>query len=339
MRAGISLVEVIAALAIGSVMSLLLYRSLYQTNRAVQTVDALVDTHAELALCTERLTKDLNGAFIPVQTVKPASVAPQADKKPEASGIHVASKTSAQREEKSRQKQIEDIFVVNKLTQGERLASEGTILAFITSNPLVIYGEAPVRKVRVTYTLTLPKGERALRTLTRYESSEIDSKRFQDKLKRGIIKGYPVLHNIQNLTIECLAHKEEQHEGQAKQESKIPEQKTLSKGRAREAHKQETHKKEWERLNSWNDNERFKEHRNLLPDFIELKGTVLDARRARETSFSLLIPIASRVDPTQVSNVEQPFSPQEFIQQVLQSSPPARSTVTVSRTISQGGRI
>lgn len=82
MRPGISLLDVVVALAIASVLSLLLYRSLYQTNRTVGIVDALVEANTQLVFFGDRLMKDVSGAFVPLQAVKKSKEKGEKGQKP-----------------------------------------------------------------------------------------------------------------------------------------------------------------------------------------------------------------------------------------------------------------
>jgi prepilin-type N-terminal cleavage/methylation domain-containing protein len=291
MRPGVTLLELVAALAIASIMSVMLYQGLNQSYKAVRTIDVLVDAHSELALFFDRFYKDISGAFVPVQAISAQEKGRKEIEekgaqagKPQESKIDAAKSSEAGKVEgEEKQKPLKDIFVLEEMKiSGEARASRSSF-TFITANPLTIYGEAIPRIVRVLYVVEADKKKSGLWNLVRYESTELDNAVFKDKQSKGAIKGYAVLHNIEKFTIECSAFKEVKQEGkESTQEKKTQD-------------KKEPEKKELERFSKWNDQQRLKDKQNLIPSSVEIKGVIREFKK--EVDFNLVIPIFAYQNP------------------------------------------
>ena len=64
---GFILIELLVSMVIASMIALALFAGFGQTNRAVQTIDSMVDVSYKQTVAVHQLTKDISGAFIPVQ--------------------------------------------------------------------------------------------------------------------------------------------------------------------------------------------------------------------------------------------------------------------------------
>lgn len=285
MRNGISLLDIMVALAVGSILSIMLYRSFTQTNQVVRVIEAISGMSMDLTLASDRLEKDLSGAFVPVQGIpKPK---PKEDEKQK----RTISVGATQKEETPR---LGDVFVVSD--QRKRTSQAATLLlTFITSNPLVVYGETPARIVRVVYMLRPHKAVPGLLELVRYESPELELKQFEARQAKGTIQGHQLISTLKTITVTCTVRKQEPEEEKEKKEKASREKKE----------KQEKEKPiEWEHFTRWRDEERIKENKVIMPEVVEIKGTAVDARGKREMPFHFLIPIAA-TPPSEAPQTDQ----------------------------------
>lgn len=297
MKPGITLIDTMVALAIGSILSLMLYGSLAQTNRMVRFVDALTGVTTDFLFALDRLSKDTQGAFIPIEGQKQKSSsedAKAANPEKEGEESKTPEKETSQKQKKER---LGDVFVVNDLAKGVR--STKLLMTCITSNPLVVYGEATPRVVRVVYMLQPSTEDSNLYELLRYESSELTLKTFQERQAKKSIVGYPLLSRIRQIGLTLIARKEESEEEKKQKQKK--EEAVLKDKKAQEAkQKKERPPIQWERFSHWSDEERLKEKKSMLPESIQVKGVALDERK-REVPFEWIVPIAAaKALPTEI---------------------------------------
>jgi len=207
-RAGFTLIEMLLAVVVVSLLTGLLFTVLFQTNRAVRTVDTIVDGHSKAILVQQLMVRDLAGAYIPVQYVW------------------------QQQEEKARQKQIEEqkkkeqkatnalatqtnekppapVPRLTKVFYGDARDTMMHELTFITTNPLPSYwdgkvGKAKPRIARVTYRLQQDEQrarEKPVYTLMREESFDLMYQERNSERKHA----YPVVHGIRTMSVTYTA--------------------------------------------------------------------------------------------------------------------------------------
>ncbi len=301
MRPGISLLDLVVGLAIASILSVLLYRSLYQANQTVRVIDSLIETQTQLVFFGDRLTKDVSGAFVPLQAI------PQ--KTEQADAKQTAKSEQPKKKEEQEKKRLKNIFMVEGLDNIARAAAPATtkpLFSFVSTNPLVIYGETTPRVVRITYSLERPTGSK-LWQLKRYESPELDFKKFNEARRKNKLTGYTILQNIQAFSVTCIVSKAEEKKEEKKQSVPAGKQQKEEKPKP----------KEYERLTSWHDQERVKSKKSLIPEYVEVKGVILDSRHKRESPFKLLIPIAA--GPLMQVQEESKPAPEQALQQAAKS--------------------
>jgi prepilin-type N-terminal cleavage/methylation domain-containing protein len=272
MKPGFSLLEIVIAIAIGAIVSVLLYQATSQTARVVKTIDVLIDVHSELALFIDRVTKDVSGAFVPRIAIDEKEAPPE--KKPE--------KKPEEKKPPSPEKKKEtehNVFVVQNMTLDEKAPRGSSLFTFISTSPLSVYGEFVPRRVRIAYVIESQKDSKGLYKLVRYESTEIDLKKFEEKQRSNVIKGYSIVRNIKSLRVECYAAQEE------------AEQESQEKDKDKAKYKEAKPIREYERFTSWKSSERKKNKQSFLPEWVVLKGALVDARQKRELSYEVLIPI------------------------------------------------
>ncbi len=262
---GISLLDIVVAIALAAILSALVFQSLQQTRRSVKKIQTTIDIQSMLIHFNDRIFKDIQGAFIPQQKLSKQNQ-PQAGTSPE-----------QQTEEKLQ------YFILERIKVNEKSEADHGMLHFITTNSLIVYDAVTPRAVRVGYELK-KQPEKKTWQLFRLESSELDYSKFIEstKNKTGLI----VLTNIESLEITCYGPKpqektEPQSGSQQQQTTKDVQQKQLTS------------------FNVWNSDERLREKKTILPKFIEIKGTIYNENATIPVAFSYIIPIESVANDTQ----------------------------------------
>lgn len=276
---GISLLDIVVAIALAAILSALVFQSLQQTRRSVKKIQATIDIQSMLIHFNDRIFKDIQGAFIPQQKLSKQNQ-PQTETAPE-----------------QQTKEKLQYFVLERINVNEKSEADHGMLHFITTSSLIIYDAVTPRAVRVQYELK-KQSEKKTWQLFRLESSELDYPKFTESIKNKT--GLIVLTNIESLEITCYGPK--------------PQEKTdLQSGNQQQQQKnKDVQQKQLTSFNVWNSDERLRDKKTILPNFIELKGTIHNDNSTIPVAFSYIIPIES------VAN-ENPKT--SIMDQILQTAP------------------
>lgn len=212
LSAGFSLIELLVATMIASILGALLFAAFYQINRFVPVIDARTTIIEKAALINAQLEKDFAGIVVPNEFYdrqpktkeKPPTEA-DTKKDDENKKDNEAKKKSEQENKndqpKTDKKPLEKIFYsVNKSGMLDQLS-------FITTSSLQIYwgpksGTAKPRMVRVLYKLkenpTKKDGKKSY-SLIRKESSKLDFDEIEKSLE------YVLADDIKSLTMDYTA--------------------------------------------------------------------------------------------------------------------------------------
>ena len=191
-NSGFTLLELILAITIAAMMSIVLFTSFYQTNRTVNDVNAMISIDARATIFQNQFEKDISGVFIPnIEEVKEEKLAVPISKE-KAEAEKKAGEKKAEEQKQQGPKKLEKAFY--SINQNKMLKE----LSIITCNPLQIYGESKPRIARVSYKLKENKNIKNSFTLFRQESLQL--KYGEDK--KAI--EYEVIDNIKELTITYL---------------------------------------------------------------------------------------------------------------------------------------
>ncbi len=186
MRKGFTIIEVLIATAIASLISVALFSALLQTMHYQRTTDTLVDVHTRAAIFQNQFEQDLMGFFVPAEAYELVST----------------KTTGAVSKEKS--EQIDKVFyaTANKDQFG--------ILSFITDHAMQVYwGEtigAPKPLVaRVLYKATPVKDAKDVFTITRQESRDLDFGHFDVDKEKSKIRAYDIVNDVKSMKVTYLA--------------------------------------------------------------------------------------------------------------------------------------
>ncbi|MGC2310899.1 MAG: prepilin-type N-terminal cleavage/methylation domain-containing protein [Candidatus Babeliaceae bacterium] len=192
MKSGFSLIEIVVALALASLLTIVLYTSFEQTKRTTKRMESLEEVSALTMRLYYQLEKDLGGVFVP------PSFLVQDKKVTTTSGQPVPEK---QEQEKESEK-LPEVFRV-------QIKGEEKEFTFITTNPLLTYQEIKPRLVRVMYRIIPSKTREGTFAFTRRESTEIDLKKF---LERGDENVFTIMDEITKITFRFMVLDPEQKE-------------------------------------------------------------------------------------------------------------------------------
>jgi len=201
MRYGFTLIELVIAIAISSIIGVLLFNIFSQSNRLLTKVNSIVAADMNIVAFYDRFEKDISGAFIPI--IGDLELAKEVLAKHE---IEVRSQEVKKEEEQGAAKKIKPIEPVTlkkiQVRQPfiyEQKGNNLSLFSCITCNPLQVYKQIKPRIARIIYTLKPDPMRSGTYQLLRKESKKLGFN--ADKKARSFI----LLHNIRSLRLEFLA--------------------------------------------------------------------------------------------------------------------------------------
>ncbi len=197
-KPGFSLIELVIAAAVSSILALALYNAFSQTTQTVERIDRLINYDTQIPLIYNQLEKEISAAVVPGEPEKK-------EKKTDQATVPAAPKLDEKKEEK-KPEQLKKVFYS---THEKDLLK---LLTFITTTPLNIYNTVSPRLVRIVYRLEQEKtpGEPSFRLL-RQESNNLDYKIFEgDEGKK--IRSYEVVKGLKKFGITFLVLSGDQKE-------------------------------------------------------------------------------------------------------------------------------
>lgn len=283
-KPGFSLIELLVASLIASILGTLLFTAFYQINRFVPVIDNRTTIIEKAALLNAQLEKDFAGIIVPNEfydrqpkTKEKAPVETDAKKadtqKKEADQKNKKQEETEEKDQKKK-KPLEKIFYsVNK---GGMLDQ----LSFLTTSSLQVYwgpkaGSAKPRIVRVLYKLkenpTTKDGKKSY-SLTRKESPKLEFDEIEKALE------YVLVDNIKSLTMDYTAVLIEPEKKPATNRGQKPAQKPEIEIKQLSEWKEKTQKEETEK-------DQNQKQMPLVPQVISLDLSIWDKTKKRGTSF------------------------------------------------------
>ena len=267
MKAGFTLIEVLIATAIASILGASLFFSFYQTEKVVTYMTDYVDIFSAAILVDHQLSKDVAGAFIPVQAILPK-------KKPKQKQQQGQTQEPPQKEEQQQKKPIlKDTFM------SQNRGSNMSMFSFITNNPMRIFwgkktGEPKPSIARVVYTLEEDKDapkDKPRFILYRQEGADLNLAPYTKK--ESNFERYQIADNIKACTLEFVVSVEPEEDKQKGKEGSI-EFKTF---------------KDWQ----LGKDEKDLRSKAKIPDEVRMTLTLWDSRQLQDREFVFTIPIVA----------------------------------------------
>lgn len=290
MKSGFTLIEIMIATLIASVLSISLFYSYSQTNRMVGFIDDYVEIFDAAILIDQRFSKDVSGAFIPVQAIRQKKD-DKAKKEPDKKKVD-AKQPDVKKSEKEQNKApvLKDPFI------SKNFENNLTMFSFITNNPVRSFwgkqsGGPKTNVARIVYTLeadkTAPKDKPKF-TLYRQEGQDLNLSSYTNKESQ--VERYAVAENVKACKILFIATDE---------------------------HDKTTEVKEF---TDWVTSKDEKDFRSKikLPETVVLTISLWNTDQTRDKEFVLVVPVAA------------PFSELPPQEPLKQASPPSTGSKSAS---------
>jgi prepilin-type N-terminal cleavage/methylation domain-containing protein len=276
---GVSLIELLIAMFIGSMLSVVLFSILNQASKSLVLVERIATTDLHIMTFYDRFERDVTGAFIPAIGDPDLADKAFAQLLKQAQSQEQGAAPGAQAEPKgAKTGSLQDIQV-KKVFVYEEKENNLALFSFITDNPVAGYHQSKPRIARVTYTLKPERGAKTY-TLWRKESLKLGMKKDEHA------REYKLLNHIESLRLELLAPAPVEEKA-APQKSDVDEK---TKAAPLKIYK------------SWPINESDKDSKKTskdLPQFVKVYVRYVDALEHRATDYEFLFPISCFRAPSQ----------------------------------------
>lgn len=287
MKQGFTLLEVLIATAIASMLTTAIFFSYNQINKAVRSITNVTDLYETAILIEQQITKDITGAFIPVQAIPPdPSIGSQASPK-------ATPGTAGQDEKKAKKVPVlKDPFI------SKNVGKNMSMFSYITANPMRVYwgkktGEPKPSIARVVYSLEPDKDtdkKNPRYQLYRQEGIELELAPYTKR--ESAIERYMIADNISACKLTFIvADTPADAEAMAdRQEGKKESDKKDN------APKKERPKDiEIKKFNDWIIGKEKKDVRTrmMIPDEVLMEITITDEFGRREETFKFPVRIAA----------------------------------------------
>lgn len=309
---GFSLIELIIALMVASMMSIVLFNMLFQFNRTTQISDRVITVNEKAERLIQILDHDLEGATTLVDNEPPK---PEIDMKQTSTTAgqpqQQQQKKTEPEEKKSPKKVITKLF--NSTNAGEQLDT----LTFISNNPMASYwaamhgtesaGKPKPNLVRITYKLKADPEEKNTYILTRQESLPLDWEKRLGKI-------YDVMTGIKSIAVEYTAkiektvtiQEEDDDKQKGKQQAAQPSgQQAQPPPQAKQTKKPKTRTDiEYKVVKTWDVDQKEEEKKDKedtkgkqeikqkpIPVLVKVTAKLFDAQRETDVEFVFYVPI------------------------------------------------
>jgi prepilin-type N-terminal cleavage/methylation domain-containing protein len=278
-KPGFSLIELLVASLIASILGTLLFTAFYQINRFVPVIDNRTTIIEKAALLNAQLEKDFAGIIVPNEFYERSSLRQEAsaDKQPKDKQNE---KKDAKQEAKEIQPKADKKKPLEKIFYSINKAGMLDQLTFLTTSSLQVYwgpkaGSAKPRIVRVLYKLKenpATKDGKKSYSLIRKESPKLEF----DEIEKGL--EYVLVDNVKSLTMDYTAVLIEPEKKPATNQGQKPAQKPQIEIKQLSEWKEKTQKEETEK-------DQNQKQMPLVPQVISLDLGLWDATKKRGTSF------------------------------------------------------
>ncbi len=274
MRSGFTLIELMLALLISSLMVISLYQMLSQTRRGVARITDIMDVDVPLMALYTQLEKDVTGMFAPQKALKPYVEKEMKKKQAQAKqqAAQQATQQSPAQGAQQEKKAPEDSVLI--------IEQKGTDLfwTFITTGGLQTLDKDGKLVVvpyvrRVAYLLEKdPNNPAALRLMYRYEADRTDVKSLRAP---QFSPSYEIASGIKNFSVELTVYEApEEKKDTAQQEQKPAESKTPPAA-----------------LKEWKESEVWEKYKSLIPAYVTIRGSRVNPAGTVEYPFEFVFKV------------------------------------------------
>ncbi len=262
MKKGFTLIELVLAIFLASLISLSLFQLLNQVGRAVKRIVNIIEVDTPLTGFYNQVEKDVTGMFAPFSSIEAfAKKDKTASQEKERKKIPFAPKKEEKAEAVSRP--IEHVFELD-------VKNETFFWSFITTGGIQVLDASgtitPVPFVRrVAYVLEPdPQRDRQYRLMYRFSGTQLELSSFKDS---GFKPSYELINGIKQLTIELslleVAEKEAKTSGKEKEGEEKKSVQTVVASHTIT-------------VKEWRSDEIWSKYKTLIPAYVKLSGVRAD---------------------------------------------------------------
>ncbi len=303
---GFTLIEIMIAIVIASVLGGLLVGSFLQSNKTISGINKVVSIESTAATLIHQLSKDISGAFVPmsVQLLKK-----QLEKEKQSNSAKAtpykqniknkmgnAKKAPVKKQEKQKLPKIEKVFYSS--LKNNNL----DVLTFITNNPLQPYWSPTaqgsvtkrptIKMVRVVYRLVPETQDPPISyKLLRQESEKINFAKFK---LGGDIRAFEIANNIKQIKTEYYVLVPKKTKGEKNQKPKL----------------------DLKKMPTWNDGKLPGEQKtkiSMTPHFAKITVIFWDDEKKIEFPFEAMIPLVPELPVRDIKEPEIKKEPKKKV--------------------------
>lgn len=280
MKPGFTLIELVMALFMATVISLSLFQLLTSTRKAVKRITNVIEVDVPFMAFYNQVEKDMLGMFAPRSSIMQYVEKSKKAEKEEKSKTKDKEDEKEKKEKKKQKEQEEKPAGAGKgIVPVVSIAgkADSFFLSFITTGSIVLLDKdgkfIPTPSTRrVAYVLEKdPQRQGMFRLMYRFSSKELSAEALK---KPNFSPSYELISGIRQLEIECtLIEFVEEKKGKKKEEEK--EGKKAGGTTV---------------IKEWNEAEIWQKYKSLIPAYARLKGAVVDLAGA-EYPFDFLFKV------------------------------------------------
>lgn len=268
MKSGFSLIEILVAVAISSIVAWTLFFSFSQTQKSADLIEQMLSIDPKIMTLSNQFEKDITGVFVPKywfpKEESKESDNKQSEKKEESKKDLNSKPGQRIPVKKEEYKKIDKVF----FSSNEQ--SNLKEITFITCNPLQTYNNYKPRIVRILYKLVPDEENKNSYKLLRKESLNLDFAKINEEKNIE----YELASGIKSLSLSFIYPEEEKKD--SKEEAKKTEEKN---------------KKEikYKTLEIWNKDE----NKDVpdIPQYVVLKVSLWDLSLQEDYNFEIIYQI------------------------------------------------
>lgn len=283
MKPGVTLIELVVAMMIASMMAISLFQVITQTRRAVSRISAVIEVDQNFMGFYNQVEKDVMGMFAPISSIQSYQQRDIKAQKEKSSGREQGAQQGQQTppnepppkaaekdvKKEATRSSIENVFFLD--SQQDRF-----FLSFITTGAInllesdgTIQPQPSMR--RVAYVLEKdPQRPSVYRLMYRFSNESLDVSSIKAS---SFYPSYELLSGITHFEIELTVFETEKKEGatQAKDASAKKQQVPKEEKSEKSVKKAQT-----AALKEWNEGNIWEKYKTLIPAYVRIKGAVAD---------------------------------------------------------------
>jgi prepilin-type N-terminal cleavage/methylation domain-containing protein len=304
-RKGFSLVELLIALALSSVIMLGLVQANRNAARLLQEAQSLLVVNRQVALLYNQLERDITGC---TQYEKPVPYVKEQPKKKE-EGVQQAEPEKPEPEkppeEKTDKKKEKEPFIScctlepfedSAYRVGDKKWQQTKKVSFITTTPLEVYDQGHERMVRVGYELVYDKKlsspQKSVHILYRLQTDELENATFKEdeQKKTKPVSKVVVANRVKQFSLEAAYDK------RPRPSSEATAGRPLQKKEGGEAEVQSDEPQEQIKTFTWGEEQEKEKSKTVFPDHFSAHIELWDVDLNRSYSFVCTLPVFVKVD-------------------------------------------